>query len=119
MFFFSSPNIAKPFHMGHLRSTIIGNFLSNLHSILGHNVIKINYLGDWGTQFGLLNVGLQLGNVSDATIAENPIQTLYDAYVTANKQAEIEPSIHDKAREIFQQLEEGNFPEVKRYRKMW
>ncbi|KAF4513963.1 UNVERIFIED_CONTAM: hypothetical protein B566_EDAN018304 [Ephemera danica] len=114
---FSSPNIAKPFHIGHLRSTIIGNFLSNLHAALEHHVVRINYLGDWGTQFGLLNVGLQLGNVSDAQIEENPIQTLYEAYVVANQRAETDPAVHEKAREIFRQLEEGNFPEIKRWEK--
>lgn len=55
---FSSPNIAKPFHMGHLRSTIIGNFLSNLFTSINNNVVKMNYLGDYGTQFGFLKVGI-------------------------------------------------------------
>ena len=102
--------------MGHLRSTIIGNFISNLHASLGHDVVRINYLGDWGTQFGILNVGLELGQVSDTDIEKNPIQTLYEAYVAANKAAETDPSITERARTIFRKLEEGEkTPEIVRY----
>ncbi|XP_059473422.1 probable arginine--tRNA ligase, mitochondrial [Neocloeon triangulifer] len=112
---FSSPNIAKPFHMGHLRSTIIGNFISNLLSGVGHDVVKINYLGDWGTQFGLLNVGLQLRQVTDEEIAANPIQVLYESYVLANKEAQNDKEIMERARHIFKQMEEGDFAETKRW----
>lgn len=104
---FSSPNIAKPFHVGHLRSTIIGNFISKIFSELKHNVVRINYLGDWGTQFGLLKVGIDVLNLSDEEISKNPIQSLFKAYVKANSLAEIDPEIAEKARSIFRDLENG------------
>ncbi|KAJ6625111.1 hypothetical protein B0H10DRAFT_2212131 [Mycena sp. CBHHK59/15] len=81
---FSSPNIAKPFHAGHLRSTIIGTFLSNLSAANGWSVVRMNYLGDWGTQFGLLPVGFsQYG--SEERLTANPIMHLFDVYVAINK----------------------------------
>lgn len=115
---FSSPNIAKPFHMGHFRSTIIGNFVSNVTSCVGHDTVKINYLGDWGTQFGLLNVGLEMNNVTDDEIAANPIKVLYEAYVSANKEVETNPALSLKAREIFSQMEKGNFKAKERWERI-
>lgn len=112
---FSSPNIAKPFHVGHLRSTIIGNFVSNLFKRLGHNVIRINYLGDWGTQFGYLKVGMDLMNLQPETIRENPIKYLYEAYVKANKLGEKDPQINDRARAIFCQLENEDFNDLDKW----
>ncbi|XP_069690723.1 probable arginine--tRNA ligase, mitochondrial isoform X2 [Periplaneta americana] len=112
---YSSPNIAKPFHMGHLRSTIIGNFIANIHEFLSHDVVRINYLGDWGTQFGLLQVGLDLCEYSEAMIKQNPMQALYKAYVEANKKAESDPAIAARARESFQSLEEGNTEILKKW----
>lgn len=77
---FSSPNIAKPFHAGHLRSTIIGGFLANLYEGAGWEVIRMNYLGDWGKQYGVLAIGFDLfGNEED--LVKNPIGHLYDLYV--------------------------------------
>ncbi|XP_030373483.1 probable arginine--tRNA ligase, mitochondrial isoform X2 [Scaptodrosophila lebanonensis] len=104
---YSSPNIAKPFHVGHLRSTIIGNVLANLHTHLGYRTTRLNYLGDWGTQFGLLALGVQMSNVSDAEMRSAPIETLYKAYVKANKAAESDDQVSQRARDIFASLEAG------------
>lgn len=102
---FSSPNIAKPFHFGHLRSTIIGNFLSNLYKSFGHSVIRMNYLGDWGTQFGLLKIGMESSGLTANEIKSNPITHLFNAYVKANQMAASDPSVSERARNIFCQLE--------------
>lgn len=102
---FSSPNIAKPFHMGHLRSTIVGNYISNISSYLGNNVSKINYLGDWGTQFGFVLLGLS--QARDDEIKTNSIETLYNVYVQTNRAAETDPTISDQARNIFENMEKG------------
>ena len=81
---FSSPNIAKPFHAGHLRSTIIGGFLSNLYTITGWEVIKMNYLGDWGKQYGLLANGYKkYGN--EEALQKDPINHLFEVYVKINR----------------------------------
>ena len=81
---FSSPNIAKPFHAGHLRSTIIGGFLSNLYEGAGWDVVRINYLGDWGKQYGLLALGYKKYGSEEALKAD-PINHLYEIYVKINK----------------------------------
>lgn len=104
---FSSPNVAKPFHAGHLRSTIIGNFISNIKHKVGAEVTRINYLGDWGSQFGLLKLGVDKLKVSDQDLTASPTKTLYDAYVWINREAEINPKLHDEARNEFCKLEAG------------
>ncbi|SPO04574.1 probable arginyl-tRNA synthetase, cytosolic [Cephalotrichum gorgonifer] len=81
---FSSPNIAKPFHAGHLRSTIIGGFLANLYQGAGWDVVRINYLGDWGKQYGLLALGFEKYGDEEKLTAD-PINHLYDIYVKINK----------------------------------
>lgn len=97
---FSSPNIAKPFGIGHLRSTIIGNSLANIFEFQGFKVTRINYLGDWGTQFGRLLAGYEKFG-SEKKLQKNPIQHLLQIYVKANKK------IYDKkSREWFKKLEE-------------
>ncbi len=98
----SSPNIAKPFGIGHLRSTIIGNSISNIYKELGYKTVKINYLGDWGTQFGKLIFGYKkFGNEKD--LKKNAIKHLLEIYVKANKE-----EFEDEARDWFRKLEEGN-----------
>lgn len=81
---FSSPNIAKPFHAGHLRSTIIGGFFANLYEALGFEVVRINYLGDWGKQYGLLANGYKRFG-SEEELEKNPINHLFDVYVKINE----------------------------------
>ncbi|MBN3276741.1 SYRM protein, partial [Polyodon spathula] len=104
---FSSPNIAKKFHVGHLRSTIIGNFIANLKEALGNSVTRINYLGDWGMQFGLLGAGFQQFG-SEEQLKANPLQHLFDVYVQVNKAAEDDENIKNNAQEFFRRLENGN-----------
>ncbi|CAJ1078254.1 probable arginine--tRNA ligase%2C mitochondrial isoform X1 [Xyrichtys novacula] len=102
---YSSPNIAKKFHAGHLRSTIIGNFIANLKQSLGHKVIRMNYLGDWGMQFGLLGAGFgQFG--CKKKLKQNPLQHLFEVYVQVNKEAEHNEGIKEAARDFFRQLEQ-------------
>ncbi|KAI4187329.1 MAG: hypothetical protein L6R41_002871 [Letrouitia leprolyta] len=104
---FSSPNIAKPFHAGHLRSTIIGGFLSNLYEAAGWDVIRMNYLGDWGRQFGLLAYAFELyGN--EERLQKDPIGHLFDIYVEINKISKPEEDeIKEKKQELEQLLADG------------
>ncbi len=105
---FSSPNIAKPFGVGHLRSTVIGMSLSNIYEFCGHDVIKINYLGDFGTQFGkLITAFCRYDDIDFDKFEVNPVKSLYDLYVRIHKEAEENPSIDDVARNNFKELEEG------------
>lgn len=114
---FSSPNIAKPFHLGHLRSTIIGNCVANMLEAYEHKVIRINYLGDWGTQFGFLKLGMDMANLPEEKIQKNPIMHLFDAYVNANRLAETDETFGDRARKIFSQMENGELPDLKAWNK--
>ncbi len=111
---FSSPNIAKPFSIGHLRSTVIGNFLRNLLKALGANVIGINHIGDWGTQFGKLIVAFRLWG-KEEELEKDPVKYMLSLYVKFHKEAEENPELEDKAREAFKRLEEGKEEE----RKLW
>ena len=105
---FSSPNIAKPFHAGHLRSTIIGAYLANLYEANGWEVKRLNYLGDWGKQFGLLAIGWRRFG-SDEELAKDAVQHLFHVYVKINQLAEGPDGekIHEEARAFFKGMEDG------------
>ena len=103
----SSPNIAKPFSVGHLRSTVIGDALSNIFKKMGYNTIKINHLGDWGKQFGLLMVAYKKWGSKEAVEA-NPIDELLKLYVRINAEIENDPALDDEGRLWFKKLEDGD-----------
>ncbi len=104
---FSSTNIAKPFHMGHIRSTMIGNSLYRIHKCLGYETIGINHLGDYGTQFGKLIVAYKKWGVKEA-VEINPIPELLTLYVKFHEEAEKDPSYDDEARAWFKKLENND-----------
>ena len=104
---FSSPNIAKPFGIGHLRTTVIGNALYYIFKKLGFNVIRINHLGDWGTQFGKVILAYKMWG-DEKEFKKDPISTLYDLYVRFHQQAEKEPALEEEARVWFKKLEDGD-----------
>ena len=103
----SSPNIAKPFSVGHLRSTVIGDSLSNIFRKIGYNTIKINHLGDWGKQFGLLMVAYKKWGSQEAVEA-NPIDELLKLYVRINAEIENDPALDEEGRLWFKKLEDGD-----------
>lgn len=104
---YSSPNIAKPFGVGHLRSTVIGNALKNICKKNGYDVIGINYLGDWGTQFGKMICAYKLWGDPEK-VAANPIDELKNLYVKFHEEAEKDPSLEAAGRREFKALEDGN-----------
>ncbi|KAI0063831.1 arginyl-tRNA synthetase [Artomyces pyxidatus] len=112
---YSSPNIAKSFHVGHLRSTIIGAFLTNLYKASGWDVVAMNYLGDWGTQFGLIAVGFEKYG-SEEALQKDAIKHLYDVYVQVNKDAEADPEVKVAAAAWFKRMEDGDEAALKNWR---
>ena len=104
---YSSPNVAKNFHVGHLRTTIIGNSLYKIFSKLGYHVERINHLGDWGTQFGKLIVAYKKWG-SKEEIEEKGIEALMKIYVKFHEEAEKDDSLNDQAREWFARMEQGD-----------
>lgn len=104
---YSSPNIAKPFHIGHLRSTVIGNSLYKTYQFLGYHCTGINYLGDWGTQFGKLIEGYKRWG-EEYHIEENPIDELTKIYVRINELAKEDESVLEACRDNFKKLEDGD-----------
>ena len=111
---YSQPNIAKPMHVGHLRSTIIGDALANIFQFAGYKVTRWNYIGDWGTQFGKLIAAYKLWGDKDE-VQKNPIETLNNLYVRFHKEIEDDPSLEERGREEFKKLEDGD----KENRKLW
>jgi arginyl-tRNA synthetase len=104
---FSSPNVAKPIHVGHLRNTILGEFLCRLHEAAGHNVIRWNHLGDWGTQFGKLIVAYKKWG-DRKKVDKNPITELLALYVRFTQEAKQDDALEDEARKEFHKLEHGD-----------
>lgn len=104
---FSSPNIAKPFHIGHVRTTVIGNALSKIYASQGYHVEKLNHLGDYGTQFGKLIVAYKLWGDKQA-VENDPIKELLKLYIRFHDEAETKPEMEDEAREWFTKLENGD-----------
>ena len=108
---YSSPNIAKPFHIGHIRSTVIGNAIANIYEDLGYNTIRINHLGDYGTQFGKMIVAYRKWG-SEEELKKNPIKTLLSYYTKFHEEAKTHPELDDEARETFARLEAGEAEEL-------
>ena len=108
---YSSPNIAKPFHIGHIRSTVIGNALYLIYKNLGYDVVRINHLGDYGTQFGKMIVAYRKwGNKED--VQREPIKTLLSYYTKFHEEAGKNPKLDEEARRVFVKLENGEAEEV-------
>ncbi len=104
---FSSPNIAKPFHIGHLRNTVIGSALYKIHKYLGYNTIGVNHLGDYGTQFGKMIEGYKRWE-NEYNLEENPIDQCMDIYVRINNLCKEDEEVLEKCRENFKKIEDGD-----------
>ncbi|KAF9493114.1 arginyl-tRNA synthetase [Pleurotus eryngii] len=104
---YSSPNIAKPFHIGHLRPTILGAFLRNLYLRAGWEVTAVNYLGDWGTQFAMIAVGFKKYG-SDEALLRDPCKHLFEVYVNITKDAETDQNVKVQAAAFFKKMEDGD-----------
>lgn len=108
---YSSPNIAKPFHIGHIRSTVIGNSIYKIYDFLGYDTVRINHLGDYGTQFGKMICAYRRWGRKEDVIKE-PIKSLLSYYTKFHEEAEKHPELEDEARAIFAKLEKGEPEEV-------
>lgn len=111
---YSAPNIAKPFHIGHLRSTVIGGALYKIYNFLGYNSVGINYLGDWGLQFGKVMAGISLWK-SEYDFKNDEMGSILKIYIRFNQEEKEKPELTDLAREYFKKLEDGD----KETHKLW
>lgn len=111
---YSSPNIGKPMHVGHFRSTIIGDSIAKIHEFLGYKTIKWNYLGDWGVQFGKLTAAYKMWG-DEKLLKTEPIKHLLDLYVRFSNEAKTNPDLEKRGQEEFRKLEEGSSEN----RKLW
>jgi len=108
---FGSPNVAKPMHVGHIRSTVLGDALARIASFLGHDVIRDNHIGDWGTQFGMVIYGWK--NLLDrAALERDPIAELVRIYKATNEKATADPKVREAAREELVKLQAGDSENV-------
>lgn len=114
---FSSPNVAKPMHVGHIRSTILGDCISRTLRLLGHSVISDNHIGDWGTQFGKLLVGWKL-HLDGNALRQDPIAEMERLYKLINAQTESDPSVLDAARRELVRLQQGDPENLRIWREM-
>ena len=113
---FSSPNIAKPFHIGHIRSTVIGNSIYKLYDTMGYDVVRLNHLGDYGTQFGKMIVAYRKWG-DESELEKDPIKYLLYLYTKFHKEADEDPTLDDEAREAFVKLEAGEPEEVELWKR--
>jgi arginyl-tRNA synthetase len=111
---YCGPNIAKPMHVGHMRSTIIGAAIANIHETLGYKVIRWNYLGDWGTQFGKLLAAYKLWG-DKSKLEQNPIPEMLALYIKFHEELKVKPELEKRGQEEFLKLEQGD----KENRKLW
>lgn len=112
---YSAPNIAKPFHIGHLRSTVIGGALYKIYNFLGYNSVGINYLGDWGLQFGKVMAGYDLWK-DEYDFSQSEIQAILKIYIRFNQEEKEKLELTEMARQYFKRLEEGNPKEVETWK---
>ena len=112
---YSAPNIAKPFHIGHLRSTVIGGALYKIYNFLGYNSVGINYLGDWGLQFGKVMAGYDMWK-DEYDFTKDEIQSILKIYVRFTQEEKENPKLTEKAREYFKKLEDGNKEQVETWK---
>lgn len=115
---YSAPNIAKPFHIGHLRSTVIGHAIRRLHEFRGYKCVGINHLGDWGTQFGKLIVAYKKWS-SKKAVEEKGTEELVRIYVKFHEEAEKDPSLNDLARQWFARLENKDEDAMELWKWLW